>query len=89
MSLNLHLTVKMFGRDVRIDLYQTPSRIAEHGMDNAEYRRRYMKWVHEEVLPAVDPAFYSKDAPSRERVLEHVRTVEFYCDHAAHEWSYW
>lgn len=73
MSMNLHLSVQLFGRPVEIPLLQTPTMLTTFDRPKAEYLQVYLQWVEENQL---DP-----DG-------DHARRVRFYCEHCQHTWRY-
>jgi hypothetical protein len=78
MSMNLHLYVKLFQREIEIPLWQTPTRIATNSMTKQEYLKAYVDWMQKELLP---------NAPEdKDEIEDHLTRVQFYCTHMTHEW---
>ena len=84
MSMNLHLTIRLFGQRVPIPLWKTPTDLAEFGLTNSEYEKRYLEWVEERL----DDIYGPGEGLARQATSEHVHRVKLYSSHATAKWTY-
>lgn len=82
MSMNLHLKLTLLDSKQEVQLYQTPTNIANANMTNEQFREAYIGFIRY-IISTTD------NQEEKCELEEHIRGINFYCTHALHKWEWY